>query len=120
MPKLEHPSGQEHVGGGAGLRNNRDKPTPLPPWKAQARGGDHQVRPPAAPGGGDDGGGGGAGVGLSPVPWLNEHSFHAREGAYVTVGERSLAFDNSEEVRNLRLSSFEVIQVQVPAASLLL
>ncbi|CAB1115373.1 unnamed protein product [Ectocarpus sp. CCAP 1310/34] len=98
MPKLEHPGGQEQVGGGAGELNNRDKPAPLPPWKAQAGRGDHQVQPPAAPGGGNDGGGGGAGVGLSTVPWLHEHSFHAREGAFVTGGERSLAFDNSEEV----------------------
>ncbi|CAN0083356.1 unnamed protein product [Scytosiphon promiscuus] len=104
MPRLEHPKQP-------GWEWNNDNKRPDPPSRSPPPGqhlpgavhdrirGDrtkaHGSKPAHGAAGGGAGGGGEDVAGGS-VPWLQEHSFHARQGAYVSLKEKSL--DTSQEV----------------------
>lgn len=113
MPRLEHPKQA-----GWEWNNGNSQPAPAPPsaqhgQHSQGAVHDHHTtahvsKPvhggiPSTGGGGSGaraGGGGGGDEGVrGSVPWLQEHSFHARQGAYVSLKERSL--DTSQEVSRM-------------------
>lgn len=119
MPPLEHPKQQGPI---SGWNGNGKVDVAAPP---------HQHQPPAPPRGafgahdqavlghggspgegvGDtaglgDGGRGGGGVGGATVPWLQHHSFHSREGAYVSLKE---SLDNSQEVSGSEVQLYGVV-----------
>jgi len=75
LPPFEHPS----AGAGSGWGNN-DNNTPAPPPQHQQQ---HQHQHQQQP---------------RELPWLQGHSFHARQGAYVSLKE---SLDNSQDVSTI-------------------
>lgn len=111
MPTLEHPTQQAPAAGGWHANGNTGDPPHQHQPPRQGVGAHHKARhqpkPEVLGHGGIPGGGaadfagnsdgvpsGGAGV-VGAMPWLQTHSFHAREGAYVSLKE---SLDNSQEV----------------------
>lgn len=132
MPPLEHPT-QQTPGAGAGWNGNDNVAAPpnqyqppRPAFGAHDQTVQHHLKPapghggiPGA-GGGDEfainSDGGGAKTVGATVPWLQHHSFHAREGGYVSLKE---SLDNSQEVRERFYCTGVVLRTICRSVSLL-